>query len=91
MATQQEAAAKKVQAVVNAPVVSEDPKSPEQIMMRDAKQLEIQTDTDTKYDAVVERFMAEYTPTPISSPLLGVVVAVGLISLSLMFVKSKKK
>jgi hypothetical protein len=84
-----EVAAKKVQAVVDAPIVSDDAKSPEQIMMRDAKQLQLQTDADTKYDAIVERFTAR--AEPISIPLLGLVVAFSLMGLSIIFTGLQKK
>lgn len=87
-ASSKEIAAKKVQAVVDAPIVSDDAKSPEQIMMRDAKLLQIQTDVDTKYDAVVERFTVN--SEPVSIPLLGAVVAFSLMGLSVLFIGLKK-
>jgi hypothetical protein len=84
-----ESEAKKVEAVVASPVVSEDSNSQEQKMMRDAKLTQIQTETDTKYDAVLERFYVQ--PTPISRPLVGVAVALGLLGLSVIFSGLKKR
>ena len=84
-----EANAKKVDSIVNSPVVSEDSNSQEQKMMRDAKLTQVQADTDTKFDAVVERFYEG--PTPISRPLVGVAVAFGLLALSVVFTGLKKR
>ena len=43
--------------IVVAPVVSTDSNSPEAKMARDAKRLEAQSDTDAKFDTVLERFV----------------------------------
>ena len=44
-----------IHAVVQAPVVSHDSNSPEAVMARKAKQLEVQASTDSKYDTVLTR------------------------------------
>lgn len=41
--------------VVQAPVVSHNSNSPEAIMARDAKKLQVQASTDSKYDTVLSR------------------------------------
>jgi hypothetical protein len=47
---------KKVQDVQPAPVVSIDPTSPESILARNAKTTQLQADSDSKFDTVLERF-----------------------------------
>ncbi len=76
-------APEKVDKLVLSPVVSENPTSMEAILMRDAKKIEAQANTDTKFDATVERFRGDVQP--ISVPLMGVAVALGLLSLSVFF------
>jgi hypothetical protein len=44
-----------IHSVVQAPVVSHDSNSPEAVMARKAKQLEVQASTDSKYDTVLTR------------------------------------
>lgn len=44
-----------IHTVVQAPVVSHDSNSPEAVMARKAKQLEVQASTDSKYDTVLTR------------------------------------
>lgn len=57
------------------PIVSTDSVSPEAKLMRSAKELEEQSNTDTKYDAVVERFQQNQQNQSSTKPLLGVGVA----------------
>lgn len=64
----------KVEKIVYSPIVSTDSISPEAKLMRAAKELEVQSDVDTKYDAIVERFEQRST-----KPLLGVAVALFLL------------
>jgi len=54
MSTQQ--VPKKVQDVQPAPVVSIDPTSPESILARNAKTVQLQADSDSTFDTVLERF-----------------------------------
>ena len=44
-----------IHTVVQAPVVSHDSNSPEAVMARKAKQLEVQASTDSMYDTVLTR------------------------------------
>jgi len=44
-----------IQSVVQAPVVSHDSNSPEALMARDAKRLQVQASIDSKYDTVLTR------------------------------------
>jgi hypothetical protein len=77
-------APEKVDKLVLSPIVSENPTSMEAILMKDAKKIEAQANTDTKFDATVERFRGGGSQ-PISVPLMGVAVALGLLSLSIFF------
>lgn len=47
---------KPIQELVVAPVVSSDATSPESIMARDAKKLQVQANTDSEFDTKLERF-----------------------------------
>jgi len=47
---------KKVQDVQPAPIVGPDPTSPEAILARNAKTVQLQADSDSKFDTVLERF-----------------------------------
>jgi hypothetical protein len=49
-------AAEKVEMIVNAPVVSTDSTSPEAILARSAKRLQVQAEADSKFDTVLESF-----------------------------------
>jgi hypothetical protein len=49
-------AAEKVEMIVNAPVVSTDSTSPEAILARNAKRLQVQAEADSKFDTVLENF-----------------------------------
>jgi hypothetical protein len=71
----------KVDSIIYSPVVSTDSNSQEAKLMRDAKKTEAQSQVDTKYDGEVAPFM-NYSE-PISVPLLGVAVALSLLTLSI--------
>jgi len=47
---------KPIAALAAAPVVSSDATSPESVMARDAKKLQVQASTDGTFDTVIERF-----------------------------------
>jgi hypothetical protein len=70
----------KVQMLAYAPIVGTDATSPEVQLMREAKKVEVQTQIDTKFDAVVERFVVQQ---PISIPLVGATVALSLFALAI--------
>lgn len=72
---------KPVDAVTAAPVVSEDPNSPEQKMAKDAKAIQLQLENDSKFDTKLERF---YGGSPSPMPLLGVGVALALLGLAVV-------
>lgn len=76
--------AKKIDSVVYAPVVSSNPNSTEAILMREAKALEAQAATDTKYDAKVERFSVHQ---PISLPLVTFAVSLSFFAIAVIFRK----
>jgi hypothetical protein len=78
--------AEKVEKIVYSPIVSTDSVSPEAKLMRSAKELEEQSNTDTKYDAVVERFQQNQSST---KPLLGVAVALLLLLAGSIFAKRR--
>ena len=78
-----ETEAKNVQAIIYSPVVSADSTSPESQLMREAKKTQAQADVDTKFDAQVERFYVR--SEPISMPLVGTAVALGLFALSILY------
>ncbi len=61
-------AAEKVEMIVNAPVVSTDSTSPEAILARSAKRLQVQAEADSKFDTVLENFCDQ--STAINSSLL---------------------
>jgi hypothetical protein len=83
--------------VVEAPVVNEDPNSQEALLARSAKAIQVQSEADSKYDTVLERFsdfMDVDTPildsihieiSKVSIPLLSVSVVLGLFGLSCIF------
>jgi len=76
---------KKVQDIVDAPVVSDDPTSQEAILARQAKTIEVQSAADSQYDTVIERFSSAIQPkinipfTDLSIPLLVVGVIASLV------------
>ena len=70
----------KIQILAQVPVVSTDSTSPEMQLMREAKRVELQTQIDTKFDSVVERFVVQQ---PISIPLLNATVALTLFALAI--------
>lgn len=76
--------AEKIKMLIASPVVGSESTSEESQLARLAKQTEIQAAADSQYDLVVERFINQQQP--ISIPLMGTFVALGLFALS-MFVK----
>jgi hypothetical protein len=70
----------KIQSISYVPIVATDATSPEALLMREAKKTELQTQIDTKYDSVVERFVVQQ---PISIPLVHTTVALGLFALAI--------
>jgi hypothetical protein len=70
----------KVQMLAQVPVVSTDATSLEMQLMRDAKRVELQTQIDTRFDSVVERFVVQQ---PISLPLVSTAVALSLFALAI--------
>ena len=60
--------ANNVETIISAPVVNTDSSSPEAILARDAKRLQVQAEVDSTFDTVVERFYCG--PEPINTPLL---------------------
>ena len=71
-----------VQTIAYVPVVGADTTSPETQLMREAKKVELQTQLDTKFDAVVERFVVQQ---PISVPLVGTTVALTLFAVAIWY------
>jgi hypothetical protein len=67
----------KVETIISAPVVSTDSLSPEAILARNAKRLQVQAEVDSKYDTVLENFYCG--PEPINKPLLISFLTVGLL------------
>lgn len=80
MSLSQEAKSKQIQALAVAPVVSADSTSQESILARQARELQIQSATDSKYDTVLERFQGQP-----SSLLVGLAVAGSLLLVSLVY------
>jgi len=83
---------KKVQDIVDAPVVSDDPTSQEAILARQAKSIEAQSAADSTYDTVIERFSDSSMNLRIdnvSVPLVVVSIAAGLILLPFYFVSKR--
>jgi hypothetical protein len=95
MSSQQ--APKKVQDVQPAPVVSTDSTSPEAILARNAKSVQLQADSDSVFDTVLERFSASESDSDSESeaesgptrPLLA--VGLTLFGLGIMVFLSRKK
>lgn len=77
-----------IDSVVDAPVVSVDSKSSEALLARKARALEAQAQVDTIYDTKIERFYSE--PAPLSIPLVGVSVALGLWALCVLLLPSRR-
>ena len=69
--------ADKIELILAAPVVTTDSSSPEAVLARSAKRLQVQTEIDSKFDTVIERFYCG--PEPINTPLLISFIAVGLL------------
>lgn len=88
---------KKVQDVQPAPVVSTDPTSPEAILARNAKSVQLQADSDSVFDTVLERFSAsepdsESETNPVSGSTRSLLaVGLTLFGLGIMVFLSRKK
>ncbi len=63
--------------LVNAPVVNPDSSSPEAILARNAKRLQVQAEADSKYDTILEGFGCR--SQPINTSLVTAVVTVGIL------------
>ncbi len=74
--------------IVAAPVVSDDPNSKEAKLAAEAKRIQSQTDNDSNFDTVLERYMT-YSE-PVSVPLLGTGVALCLLAASVWFTKKRR-
>lgn len=72
-------AANQVQMLIAAPVVSPESSSPEAILARNAKRLQVQAEADSKYDTVLESFRCQTQSQPINSSLVISAVTVGLL------------
>ena len=70
-------AADQVQMLVAAPVVSTESTSPEAILARNAKRLQVQAEADSKYDTVLESFRCQ--SQSINPSLLISVGTIGLL------------
>ena len=69
--------AEKIQMIIAAPVVNTDSLSPEAILARNAKRLQVQAEADSKFDTVIEPFYCG--PEPINTSLLISFFTVGLL------------
>jgi len=86
---------KKVQDVQPAPVVGPDPTAPEAILARNAKTVQLQADSDSTFDTVLERFSdsegilvpERFSDSGSTTPLLGVGLA--LFSLGILMFLSR--
>lgn len=76
---------KPIDAIVAAPVVSDDPNSPEQKMAKDAKAIQLQTENDSKFDTKLERFCGSCGAHPSPQPLVAVGVVIFLFGLAVVF------
>jgi hypothetical protein len=76
----------KIYGIVNAPVTSQDATSPEAILAREARKIQVQAEVDTQYDPIVERYRNFEQPSnlTLSIPLMGVAVALSLLGLSVL-------
>jgi hypothetical protein len=79
----------KVQGIVSAPVTSQDVTSPESILAREAKKIQVQAEVDTKFDPLVERYMNFEQPT-VSIPLISAVFALGLLGAAVLIRGQKR-
>lgn len=80
-------------AIVEAPTVSDNPNSTEAKMARDAKKIQVQTETDSKFDTVLERFADQYAPysqEELNIPLVGALVAVVLLGAAALFTGKRR-
>jgi hypothetical protein len=70
---------KPIQDLISAPVVSSDASSLEAIMARDAKRLQVQANTDSTFDTVLERFCSGSNET-ITLSSLAVVLSLFVVA-----------
>lgn len=73
----------KIQGIVSAPVTSQDATSPEALLAREAKKIQVQAEVDTKFDPLVERYRNFEQPT-VSVPLVCAMVALGLLGAAVL-------
>lgn len=78
----------KIQIIVSAPVTSQDATSPEALLAREAKKIQVQAEADTKYDPIVERYRNFEQPS-ISEPLVFTIIALGLLGVA-VFIRGLK-
>jgi len=70
---------KKVQDIISAPVVSDDPGSQESLLARQAKTLQAQASADSVYDTHIERFSdVAFHASPRISPIVFLLCCMGM-------------
>ena len=74
--------------IVAAPIVSDDPQSKEAKLASEAKRIQAQSDNDSNFDTVLERYVT-YSE-PVSVPLLGTGVALFLLAASVWITKKRR-
>jgi hypothetical protein len=74
--------------MTSAPIVSDDPQSKESKLASEAKRIQAQSDNDSNFDTVLERYTT-YSE-PVSIPLLGTGVALFLLAASVWITKKRK-
>ena len=79
---------KPLTSIVSAPVVNDDSQSKEAKIASEAKRIQAQTDNDSNFDTVLERYTS-YSE-PVSVPLLGTGVALFLLAASVWITKKRK-
>ena len=79
---------KPLTSMASAPIVSDDPNSKESKLASEAKRIQAQTDNDSNFDTVLERYTS-YSE-PVSVPLLGTGVALVLLAASVWITKKRK-
>ena len=73
--------------LVKAPTVSDDNTSPEAKLAIESKRVQSQSDHDSTFDTVIERFQSR---EEISLPLVGTGLAIVLLGVSVWFSKKRK-
>jgi len=76
-----------VVAIVQSPTVSADNTSPEAKLAIESKRVQSQSDHDSTFDTVIERFQSR---EEISLPLVGTGLAIILLGVSVWFSKKRK-